>query len=313
MKKRWLITCSIVIWFVAFGLILTGESVIDGKYFTTSQTAPVPMDSLQQVEAISSDPHKRLLMESLVEAQWSDEELDMVRPILADPRAVFYPQVLEKNATHVESHAQYEQFLTPKSVKRSFVFLMEQKRLLNDSDSLYGVPPEIITAILRIESNFGQWHGHRSVFNVFWSLALGEKYYVLNEVGLTEPEQVQRLRKKAKWARRELRDFIHTIDHIGGHPLELTGSWAGAFGLSQFIPSSYRAYGRDGNDDQIIDLYNVADATASIGFYLQKNGWRTNSTYERRRKAIITYNHSTPYAECILTLAESLVERQQHN
>ena len=87
------------------------------------------------------------------------------------------------------------------------------------------------------------------------------------------------------------------------------GSWAGAFGLCQFIPTSYRAYGRDGNHDNVIDLDNVSDAAASIANYLIENGWTNNMNRAKQKESIMRYNHSEFYADCVLSLADG-IERQ---
>ncbi|HWR98845.1 MAG TPA: lytic murein transglycosylase, partial [Candidatus Methanoperedens sp.] len=86
----------------------------------------------------------------------------------------------------------------------------------------------------------------------------------------------------------------------------LEGSWAGAFGMSQFIPSSYWGYAVDGNGDGRADLYTVADAAFSVGNYLRSFGWRQGLTEEQRRGVVRRYNNSELYAATVLEVAARL-------
>jgi membrane-bound lytic murein transglycosylase B len=87
----------------------------------------------------------------------------------------------------------------------------------------------------------------------------------------------------------------------------LKGSWAGAFGLSQFLPSSFLRLALDGNGDGNIDLFSLPDAAHSVGNYLKGHGW--TSSPEAQHKAVFGYNNSTKYVEAVLTLAE-LTQKQ---
>ncbi|MFN8643487.1 MAG: lytic murein transglycosylase [Candidatus Binatia bacterium] len=89
-------------------------------------------------------------------------------------------------------------------------------------------------------------------------------------------------------------------------PLDLTGSGAGAFGLPQFLPSSYLRYAVDGDGDGRVSLYDADDAIASAANYLRANGWRPGIGYEEQRRVIWTYNHSDAYIDTVLTLAGTL-------
>ena len=90
----------------------------------------------------------------------------------------------------------------------------------------------------------------------------------------------------------------------GFDPLAIKGSWAGAFGLCQFVPSAYLNYAVDGNGDERVDLFNVVDALASVANYLQCNGWE-NGSLEKKRKAIYAYNHCDNYVRAVLAYAKA--------
>ena len=89
-------------------------------------------------------------------------------------------------------------------------------------------------------------------------------------------------------------------------PLAATGSYAGAVGICQFMPSNILAYGQDGNGDGRIDLFDHADAIASIARYLKNYGWRPGIEKEAAYKAVWSYNRSSYYVNTVLKVAELL-------
>ena len=131
------------------------------------------------------------------------------------------------------------------------------------------------------------------------------------ELGNMKKPELKKLHRRARWARLQLADLLYTAKSGGENPVGIMGSWAGAFGLCQFIPASYRAYGRDGNGDSVIDLDNVADASASIANYLIENGWHNNGYRAKQKRSIMRYNHSEYYADCVLQLADGIEKQWQ--
>jgi len=92
----------------------------------------------------------------------------------------------------------------------------------------------------------------------------------------------------------------------GTQTLAITGSGAGAFGLTQFLPSSYLRFAVDGDGDGVVSLYDADDAIASTANYLRGNGWRPGISYTDQRRVIWTYNHSDAYIDTVLRLADVL-------
>ncbi|MFW5663030.1 MAG: lytic transglycosylase domain-containing protein, partial [Bacteroidota bacterium] len=86
--------------------------------------------------------------------------------------------------------------------------------------------------------------------------------------------------------------------------MNLEGSWAGAFGISQFLPSSYINWAVDGDDNGIIDLFTLEDAVFSVGNYLKVNGW--DDEENSRRDAVFHYNNSSAYVNAVFSLASML-------
>lgn len=118
-----------------------------------------------------------------------------------------------------------------------------------------GVPPEIIVAIWGMETSYGRILGGFDLPSAIATLA----YDARRETLFT----------------RELDSLVRMVGERGVRRDQLKGSWAGAFGQSQFLPSSYLAYAADGDGDGRADIWNsTADTFASIGNYLAKNGWQ---------------------------------------
>jgi membrane-bound lytic murein transglycosylase B len=223
--------------------------------------------------------------------------------VFNDPRAEFLPNVVTKIAyLRKEKKADYSHFLTSANVEKGRRFLVAQNRLLTQAENTYGVSRKIITAILTVESDLGNKTGNYPVFNVFSSLAVMDTPEVISMLDL-DSRLAGRLQKKAAWGKSELCAFLTYCRQNRLDPLSIKGSWAGAFGYSQFLPSSILRSGADGNRDGCVDLFCYEDAVYSVGNYLQKSGFRMDNQASWSR-AIHAYNHSDPYVETVLTLAQ---------
>jgi len=289
-----------------------------GERSIKEKTTPPPRNSSSTLR-FDDDPegYKLKLAKDLASNGWTADEMAQLGGCLTDARARFRADLLIRNATFKETPEQYAHNLTETSIARCLAFMLNQQASLDATYSKEGVPAEVLTAILKVETNLGEYTGKESVFNVFWTLALGDDPEVQKEVLPTEPiERVEakaRMTKRAFWARGQLRDLLYMARHGGEDPVGIMGSFAGAFGLPQFIPSSYRAYGKDGNGDGVVDLDDVSDAIASIGYYLKENGWQSDANMARKRRVILSYNPSTPYADCVLALADSISARRKQS
>jgi len=229
---------------------------------------------------------------------------DFASRVFSDPRNRFQPDIVRKIATlRKERPADYRHFAKREVVLRGRQYLQTHRHHLHRAAGLYGVPPEVIVAILTVESNLGNITGAHSVFNVFSSLAVMDTPEVMTKTGLGR-DLHPRAVKKAAWARRELRIFLEYCHRNLYDPYEFHGSWAGAIGYAQFLPSSLVELGADGDDDGRVDLFRHADAIFSIANYLQNSGFRgeTRGTW---RRAVLAYNHSEAYADTVLRLASS--------
>ena len=171
------------------------------------------------------------------------------------------------------------------------VYWNENQKYLRKASLKFGVPPEIIVAIIGIESKFGLKTGSFKTFDTLASLSLG-------------PNKGRR----AKFYKTELINFLLMCSENNFNPSHVKGSYAGALGKPQFISSSYRHFAIDFNDDKITDLWDSnADVIGSVANYLHKNGWLqneailTDTVFPESAKSIVfnqskkTYKPITPY------------------
>jgi membrane-bound lytic murein transglycosylase B len=88
--------------------------------------------------------------------------------------------------------------------------------------------------------------------------------------------------------------------------LSISGSFAGAMGPAQFIPSSFWIFGGDADGDGLASPFNLSDAKFSMGRYLKKFGWREDASDEEKRKALWYYNRSSVYVNTVMMVYETL-------
>jgi membrane-bound lytic murein transglycosylase B len=211
---------------------------------------------------------------------------DFVFKTFADPRNQFLPDVVRKIAhLRKESRDIYKKFLTPETAARGRAYMAAHQAALSRAESRYGVAPAVIVGILTVESDLG---------------SNTDNPEVIREVGLNATPD--RLKKKAAWGRRELGIFLEYCASHHVDPFSLCGSWAGAMGFCQFLPSSLNHCGVSASGKGPVDLFTHDDAIFSIACYLHKSGFKINNRASWSR-AVYSYNHSDAYVETVLTLA----------
>jgi membrane-bound lytic murein transglycosylase B len=226
---------------------------------------------------------------------------DYIFKTFADSRNDFMPDVVRKIAyLRKESPDIYQQFLRPEVVAQGRAYMAAHREALSRAEARFGVAPAVIVAILTVESGLGHNTGKYPVFNVFASLAVMDTPEVIQEVGLKASPD--RLRKKAAWARRELAIFLKYCAAHHQDPFSLCGSWAGAIGFCQFLPSSLQRCGVAADGQGPVNLFSHDDAIFSIACYLHKSGFNLGNRASWRR-AVYSYNHSDAYVDTVLTLA----------
>ncbi|MCP4721788.1 MAG: transglycosylase SLT domain-containing protein, partial [Desulfobacteraceae bacterium] len=88
----------------------------------------------------------------------------------------------------------------------------------------------------------------------------------------------------------------------------IKGSYAGAMGIPQFMPSNALTLAKDGNNDGRVDLFNHADAISSVANYLKHHGWKPGIPRQRQHEVLFRYNHSNYYVDTLLKVSDKLKE-----
>ncbi len=147
--------------------------------------------------------------------------------------------------------------VTPQRVQQGLKFWKKNRETLSRAESVYGVPAEIIVAIIGVETRYGRITGRHRVIDSLATLAFDYP------------------KSSSKYFRGELRHFLILAREEGFHPFDLKGSYAGAMGYGQFMPSSFRNYAVDFDDDGRRDIWeNPVDAIGSVANYFNRHGWK---------------------------------------
>lgn len=148
-------------------------------------------------------------------------------------------------------------FLGKKRINKGVQFWQQHHQALNRASEQYGVPAEVIVAIIGVETHYGRITGSYRVIDALSTLAFDYP-------------------KRSKFFTKELEHFLHLSQEQQQNPLRLKGSYAGAMGYGQFMPSSYRSYAVDFDGDKVADIWNnPTDAIGSVANYFKRHGWKT--------------------------------------
>ena len=216
--------------------------------------------------------------------------------------------------SHSEGKLNYDQFTSERSIKNTKKYLEKHRAVFDGVEKTYFVDKEIIAAIILVETRLGTYLGERSILNTLSTMASLNDQHVKNMLWsqipdsspLTREKFDKKAEKKSTWAYLELKDFLKYANMENIDPLSVYGSYAGAMGIAQFMPSNILALAKDGNMDGCIDLFNHDDAIASIGSYLQHHGWQAKIDDKKAYKILLRYNYSKYYANIILKIAKLL-------
>ena len=172
--------------------------------------------------------------------------------------------VLESIAKPAERELTWKQyrpiFVTSKRSSKGKVFMEQHKETLDRAEKEFGVPVEIIAAIIGVESYYGNHTGKYTVFDS------------LTTLGFDYP-------KRSKFFKSELKEFLLLSKEEDIDVDEMTGSYAGAMGMPQFISSSYRRYAVDFDGDGKRDLWNsIPDVIGSVANYFSEHGWQKGNS-----------------------------------
>ncbi|MDY0039866.1 MAG: lytic murein transglycosylase [Desulforhabdus sp.] len=215
-----------------------------------------------------------------------------------------------------ESKLNYNQFLQPSAMARARQFLRGYNPVLVRTEQAYGVDKHVIVAILSVETGFGSYTGYTPTLDILSTFALMNRESYRDVVWrlLRAQDRArwgrqafdEKLIKRSEWAYEELRALLTWADGQSVRVTSFKGSLMGAVGWPQFLPSSLVRHGVDGNGDGRVNLFEPTDAIFSVAKYLTAYGWGTATSRAEKEKVIYAYNHSRPYVETILAIADRL-------
>jgi membrane-bound lytic murein transglycosylase B len=165
---------------------------------------------------------------------------------------------MNKPAERTLNWGQYRKiFLQDKRIAQGVEFWKRNEQALNRAEQTYGVPPQFIVAIIGVETFYGRIAGKDKVLDALYTLAF---HYP----------------KRSRFFTAELEKYLILTREEGLDPTTPKGSYAGAMGLGQFMPSSYLAYAVDFDGDKHRDIWNnETDAIGSVANYFARHGWKT--------------------------------------
>ncbi len=247
--------------FARFGARLAAalSGLVLGTAVVLSAQGPVepPADDAARFAAFLDELKTEAVRRGISEAV-AARALDGLEPL---------PVVLERDRGQAEAvlsiDAYVRQRLTPATIRRARAMASTHRGVLERVGKAYGVQPRYLVAVWGLESNFGRFTGVRPTVQALATLAFDGR--------------------RGELFRSELFDALRIVERGHIDLARLKGSWAGAMGQPQFMPSSYLKYAEDFDGDGTRDIWsNHADVFASIANYLKAYGWDGEATWGRQ-------------------------------
>lgn len=241
-------------------------------------------------------------------------EREKIVQIYKSPQVFFDTKGVSLFFVHREASLNYRQFPSQLYLAAAKIYLKKYEEEFSKAEEMFGVDREVITAIILVETKFGQSLGKRQVINTLSTMAslldanVRKRFWeeISGSTNLSFEAFEKKAMDKSSWAYRELKALLRYTEKEGMDIFNITGSYAGAMGIPQFMPSNVIRFAADGNMDGRIDLFEHADAIASIANFLKKSGWYRGINEEKAKKVIRQYNPSSYYIDTILKVAQKL-------
>ena len=193
-----------------------------------------------------------------IEEMVEKHQFDRAELTVLFAQAKYKPQIIEaiSRPSTIKPWQEYRAaFVNSSRISHGLAFWQKYRVSLCRAEKQYDVPQAVIVALIGVETMYGQNMGEFRTIDALTTLAFDYP-------------------RRAKFFREELENYLLLAREQHYHDLEIKGSYAGALGIPQFMPSSYRKYAVDFNGNQTINLMNEpADAIGSVGNYLKSYGW----------------------------------------
>ena len=229
--------------------------IIYRKFFPAISLFLLACSPAWSIQAAQYQQLDGLFKQVISKSSYTEDDLKkLFEQVEIQPRII---EIMDRPAESMPWHRYRKIFLNEKNISSGAKFWKAHADILARAEDKFGVPPEIIVATLGVETRYGTHTGNYRVIDALSTLALEYP-------------------RRSKFFSRELVNFLILTDEQGLQPLAVTGSYAGAIGLPQYMPSSYRAYAIDFSNDGSSDLVNsIEDAIGSIASYYREHGWNT--------------------------------------
>jgi membrane-bound lytic murein transglycosylase B len=253
------------------------------------------------------------LKKRLVQDGFDSARIDQ---IYNNPTVGFELKGVSQYFVHNEAKLNYDQFAEPRMIKKARNYMTKHEDELNHAEKKFGVDSEVITAIMLVETKLGTYVGKHPIIPILSTMAVMTDKAPRETVWKALPKSrryarstyLKKADSKSAWAYKELKAFLIYTEKHRLDPTSIVGSYAGALGIAQFMPSNILAYGDDGDQDGQINLFQHADAISSIASYLKHYGWRSGISEKNAAKVVYHYNHSKYYVNTVLKITELLKE-----
>lgn len=229
--------------------------MLNAAYFLSLFLLAYSLSSCASVDSKTWHQNQEAFIQEMVKKHKFPES-DLRRWIEAAERQQNVIDAITRPAEKIKPWKDYRAiFMTDDRIQKGAKFWKDNEILLKEVEQRYGVNAEIIVAILGVETRYGRTQGNYRVIDSLSTLAFDYP-------------------PRAKFFRQQLEEFFLLAREQNHDPLDLKGSYAGAMGYGQFIPSSYRHFAVDYDEDGFADIWNnPADAIASVANYFKEHRW----------------------------------------
>ena len=217
--------------------------------------------SIPQIFANAAPPSTHPIVTGFIDNMVQKHQFDKDQLNAMFAQVEILPEVIQKITRPAEAwpwHRYRKLFLQQERIDQGVMFWNQHAKLLEQAEKQFGVPAHIIVAILGVETKYGRVTGNYRLIDSLTTLMVDYP-------------------RRSKFFSKELEHVLLLAREENIDPTTVQGSYAGAMGKPQFMPSSYRAYAIDFDGDGHRDLWNnPADTIGSVASYLQRHGWKAN-------------------------------------
>lgn len=226
---------------------------------------------------------------------------------------------------HQSTQPDYSGHFSDEAVLKCESLISRHKKAFSLAERTYEVPASTIASLMWVETRHGKMTGRYAIANAYMNLASANDKALIDkligefkEKGAVKEAEVEAFRqkswaaaeRKSKWAIEQLL-ALAVMNDRKVDVFSIKGSSAGAFGIPQFIPTSYLKWAKSGSPRTLRppNLYRWDDAIMSVAFYLNNHGW--SAIDDNQMNALLAYNRSRDYAQIILKISKAVDSNEQ--